>query len=80
MMIDLGVQRPLGQRLLQLVQQAVLLKRALRVRSSQKLIPQLIGNSRWFPSCHTGSPLFPSVWTLHEISDTPRALGLAPAS
>ena len=37
-MIHLRVQHPLGQRLLQLVQQAVLLERDLRVRAGQQLV------------------------------------------
>ena len=73
-MIDLGVQNPLGQRLLQLIQQAILLKCRLRVRPGQQLIQQLIGNNRWFPSCHTMPPQFPSLWPLHEIPDTPETV------
>src|SRR5512134_362413 len=70
MMIHLRVQRPLGQSLLQLVQQPVLVKRRLRVRSSQKLIQKCIGNSRLFASCHTMSPFLASLWPQHEIPDT----------
>ena len=55
-MIHLRVQRPLGQRLLQLVQQAVLLERRLRIRAGQQLVQKLIGNNRLFASCHTMSP------------------------
>ena len=56
-MIDLRVQHPLRQRLLQLIQQAVLGKGRLGVRPGQQLIQQLIGNMRLFASCHTMSPV-----------------------
>src|SRR5512144_746739 len=65
-MIDLRVQRPLGQSLLQLIQQAVLLARCFRIRSGQQLIQHLIRNNRLFASCHTMSPLTPS--ELHPVS------------
>ncbi len=38
MMIHLGVQRPLGQRLLQLVEQTIGIKRCFRIRAGQKLV------------------------------------------
>ena len=57
-MIDLRVQHPLRQRLLQLIQQAVLGKGRLGVRPGQQLIQQLIGNMRLFASCHTMSLCF----------------------
>src|SRR5271165_2195562 len=69
MMINLGVQGSFGKRLLQLVEQPVLRKGCLRVGSRQKLIKQLVGNSRLLPSRHTMSPSFPSLWPSHEISD-----------
>ena len=56
MMIHLGVQRPLGQRLFQFIKQAVFRKRRLGVGSRQKLFKQLIGNSRLFPSRHMMPP------------------------
>src|SRR5208337_392729 len=69
MMINLGVQGSFGKRLLQLVEQPVLRKGCLRVGSRQKLIKQLVGNSRLLPSRHTMSPSFPSLWPSHAISD-----------
>src|SRR5208283_5298479 len=65
MVIDLGVQGSFGKRLLQLVEQPVLGKGRLRVGSRQKLIKQLVGNSRLLPSRHTMSPSFPSLWPSH---------------
>jgi hypothetical protein len=70
MMIDLGVQRSLGQSLLQLVQQALFVKRRLGVRSSQKLIQKRIGNNQMFVSCHTMSPSLASLWPPHGIADS----------
>src|ERR1700738_2451695 len=75
MMIYLGVQGSFGKRLLQAVEQAVFYKGRFRVGSRQKLIKQLVGNSRLLPSRHTMSPSFPSLWPSHEIYDRPGAAG-----
>jgi hypothetical protein len=70
-MIHLRVQPPLGQRLLQLIERAVLLERGLRIPASRQLVERGIGNDRRFASGHAMSPLFPSSWPLHEIMGWP---------
>jgi hypothetical protein len=51
-MVHLGVQRTVGQRLLQLVQKAVRIKRRLRIGSGQQLVEDGIRNLRFFASRH----------------------------
>ena len=60
MMIHLGVQRPLGQRLLEIVEQPVGVKCRLRVRPGQQLIQQRVRNPWCLASGHEESPSFPS--------------------
>ena len=45
-MVHLGVQRPLGQRLLQIVEQAVRVERRLRIGAGQQLVEDRIRNLR----------------------------------
>ena len=71
MMVHLGVQRPLGQRLLQLVEQAVRIERRLRIGAGQQLVEDGVRNLRLFASRHVGAPLLPSCPTPHEIPDSP---------
>jgi hypothetical protein len=56
MLVHLRVQRPLGQRLLQLVQQAVGGKGALGIGPSQQLVKDGIWDNRLFASGHAMSP------------------------
>ena len=51
-MIHLRVQSPLRQRFLQLIEQPVVLKCRLRVRTRQKLVQDAIWDNRLFSSCH----------------------------
>jgi hypothetical protein len=60
MVVHLGVQRPLGQRLLQLLQQPALLERSAGIRARQQLVHHLVRYPRRFASGHRGDPLFPS--------------------
>jgi hypothetical protein len=48
--VDLGVQNTFGQRLLQLVESAVLIENLLRIAAIQKLV------QRVFPDCHRRTP------------------------
>jgi hypothetical protein len=45
-MIHLGVQNPLGQRLLQIIEQAVRVECSLRVGTSQQLVENGVRNTR----------------------------------
>ena len=58
MVIHLGVQRPLRQRLLQFVDQTARLKSRLRIGAGQKLVKQRVGNLRFLASGHEKSPSF----------------------
>jgi hypothetical protein len=60
MVVHLGIQRPLGERLLQLIEQAALLQGSGGIRAGEQLVQQLIGDVRCFPSSHGGGPSFPS--------------------
>jgi len=72
MMVHLGVQRALGQCLLQPVDQAVRIKRRLRIGARQKLVKQGVGYRRFLASGHGRSPSFPVCPPSHEIPDSPR--------
>jgi hypothetical protein len=50
MIIDLGAQNTFGRRLLQFVEQAVLIENLLRIAAIQKLV------QRVFPDCHSALP------------------------
>jgi hypothetical protein len=52
-MVHLGIERPLGQSLLQFVEQAIGVKRRLRISPSQKLIQYGIGDLRFLASRHS---------------------------
>ena len=71
MVVHLGVQRPLGQRPLQLVDQAVPAEGGLRITAGQELVQQLVRDDRGFASCHARVPSFPSSWPAHGIPDSP---------
>jgi hypothetical protein len=60
MVIHLGVQRPLGQRLLEPIEQPALLQGRRGVRAGEQLVQHLIRDLRRFPSSHGGGPSFPS--------------------
>src|SRR5216684_9251793 len=50
--VHLGVQHPLGQRLLQIIKQAVRIESRLRIGASQKLVEDGVRNTRFFASRH----------------------------
>src|SRR6478735_7713360 len=60
MMIHLGIQGPLGQSLLEIIEQPVGVKRRLRVRPGQQLVQQRIRNVGCLASSHGESPSSPS--------------------
>ncbi|WP_299131727.1 hypothetical protein [uncultured Amaricoccus sp.] len=70
-MVHLGVQRPLGQRLLQIVQKAIRIKRRFRIGAGQQLVEEGIRNLRFFASRHIGAPSIPLCPTPHGIPDSP---------
>jgi len=59
-MIHLGIQGPLGQSLLEIIEQPVGVKRRLRVRPGQQLVQQRIRNVGCLASSHGESPSSPS--------------------
>ena len=70
-MIHLGVQRPLGQRLLQIVEKAVGVKCRLRVRAAKQLVKQRVR----YPGAlrrAIGNSFDPLCPPAHEIPDSPR--------
>src|SRR3954454_21289610 len=69
MMIHLRVQRPLGQGLLQAVEEAVRIERRLRIGPGQKLVEDGVGDLELFASRHVGAPSLPSCPLTHEIPD-----------
>ena len=68
--VHIGAQHPLGQRLLQAVEQAVRVKRGPGICACQKLVQELVGNVGRLASGHGGSPL-PSCQPTHKNSDSP---------
>ena len=56
MMVHLGIQRPLRQRALQLVDQAVPAKSGLRITASKELVEQCVRDNRCFAACHARVP------------------------
>jgi hypothetical protein len=56
MMVHLGIERPLGESLLQLVEQPVLGKGRLGISARQQLIEQVVRNARFLAACHAMSP------------------------
>src|SRR4051794_15817120 len=68
-MIHLCVQRPLGQCLLQAVEEAVRIERRLRIGPGQKLVEDGVGDLELFASRHVGAPSLPSCPLTHEIPD-----------
>src|SRR4051794_13763981 len=67
--VHLGVQRPFGERLLQLVEQAVRVEGRLRIGAGQQLVENGVGYPRLFASWHVGAPSLLSCPTAHEIPD-----------
>ena len=76
-MVHLRVQHALGERLLQVVQQAVRIERALRIGAGQKLVQQRVGNNRRFASGHRRSPFSSLCPPAHKIPDSPHLFGEA---
>jgi hypothetical protein len=70
--VHLGVQRPLGQGLLQAVEQAVRIERRLRIGAGQELVEDGVGDLRLFASRHVGAPSLLSCPPTHEIPDRAR--------
>ena len=70
-MIHLRVQRPLGKRLLQIVEQSVGIESRLGIGAGQQLIQQRVRNAGCFASCHEEPPSDPLWPPKHEIPDTP---------
>src|SRR4051794_5848630 len=71
MVVELGVQHPLGEGLLEPVQQASVGQGGPRIRSGQKLVQQLIRDRRLFAARHTIAPSAASYGPKHGISDSP---------
>src|SRR3954470_4567911 len=76
MMIHLRVQRPLGQCLLQAVEESVRIERRLRIGPGQKLVEDGVGDLEIFASRHVGAPSLPSCPLTHEIPDRARSRAL----
>lgn len=75
MMVHLGVQRALGESLLQFVQQAVGVKSRFRTGSGQKLMEKRVGYVGRLASCYRGPPSGP-VWPPHtKFLTGPRIIG-----
>jgi hypothetical protein len=55
MVVHLGIQCPLGERLLQLVKQAILGERGLGISPGQQLIEQVVGYPGFLAACHATS-------------------------
>jgi hypothetical protein len=71
--VHLGVQRPLGERLLQPVQQASVGQGGPGIGSGQELVQQLIRDRGLFASRHTMAPSAASYGPKHGVSDSPPA-------
>src|SRR3954451_22214929 len=69
MVIHLGIQDALGERLFQTVKKSVRIEGRLRIGPSQKLVQDGIRNMRLFASRHGWAPFHPSCPPKHEISD-----------
>src|SRR4051794_38329145 len=70
MVIHLGIQDALGERLFQAVKKSVRIKGRLRIGPSQKLVQDGIRNMRLFASRHGWAPFHPSCPPKHEIPDS----------
>jgi hypothetical protein len=60
MMVHLSVENPLGQRLLQIIEQPVWVEDRLRISPSQQLVEDSVGYARFFASRHRRAPLLRS--------------------
>src|SRR4051794_12010769 len=78
--VHLGVQRPLGQRLLQAVEEAVRVEGRLRIGTRQQLVEDRVRNTGLFASRHVGAPSLPSCPPTHEIPGRSPAGRVAPAT
>jgi hypothetical protein len=58
-MVHLGIQRPLGQRLLEMVQLAALIEGSTGFRAGQQLVQHHVRDMRRFATGHGGSSFFP---------------------
>src|SRR3954471_17285147 len=65
--IHLRVQRPLGERLLQAVEEAVRVEGRLRIGTRQQLVEDRVRNTGLFASRHVGAPSLPSCPPVHGI-------------
>src|SRR5215218_1095802 len=70
MVIHLGIQDALGERLFQTVEKSVRIKGRLRIGPSQQLVQDGIRNMRFFASRHGWAPSHPSCPPKHEIPDS----------
>src|SRR3954469_7998020 len=73
MVIHLGIQDALGERLFQTVKKSVRIKGRLGIGPSQKLVQDGIRNMRLFASRHGWAPFPPSCPPTHEIPDSLRS-------
>lgn len=69
--IHLRVQGTFGQRLLQRIEQAALLKGRTGGTPSQQLVEKIIRYRRLFASGHMGTPFYPLCPPTHGIPDSP---------
>src|SRR3954465_4250290 len=73
MVMDLGIQDALRERLFQTVKKSVRIKGRLGIGPSQKLVQDGIRNMRLFASRHGWAPFHPSCPPTHEIPDSLQA-------
>src|SRR5215217_9430844 len=69
MLVELGVKNPLGERLLQFVNQTIFIEHVFRVASGQKLVKQV------FLDCHMMLHPFSSSWPhTQDSGQSPRSI------
>src|SRR5215213_9976055 len=69
MLVELGVKNPLGERLLQFVNQTIFIEHVFRIASGQKLVKQV------FLDCHMMLHPFSSSWPHTQDSGQSRRTG-----
>src|SRR5215212_5213177 len=74
MLVELGVKNPLGERLLQFVNQTIFIEHVFRIASGQKLVKQV------FLDCHMMLHPFSSSWPHTQDSGQSRYCGLSDKS